>query len=334
MTRWVIAAFLALNGCATNGVRPAFKWLDEETAAVGVKPAPDGLVAKRDCIEFCTAATERVNIVLKRYGFKLLTPVSDESSFRYEAMSTREKVAMLRTGNEKAEFQFLAESGDLWTFGSYRGSEGYDPKKSRPAWPKAKVEEFSREFIGALLERFPPNLRFEKAEWKNRRLPGHASGEWSVTWRRIDRHGHRFQNSTVTMALTEENGPELITVELGELFEEDNFRPLSRSVAIEKAKIVGKVSKDGWIGTHRLAGVPRAALKIVTLPKTWVLKPRERRLRLAWVVEFRMVYASRAMEAEKDLPRHENGVIEIDALDRNFDVWIDAENGEMLWIRF
>jgi hypothetical protein len=201
----------------------------------------------------------------------------------------------------------------------------------KPQWDEKKAAALGAGYLASVLGPVPVNVSAPRVRLiPQRDAAKFCNSTWLVTWARTDKKGHPFERDSLVVELVDGMGPTGLGVNFWSHYEEKDFELIAetkaRALAAAGAKqILGWSPGAGWLANFELVGDPTMELRIVNpnnLPDQPSIESlggaNELNARLAWVATYKKQYKG---PATPDHTVPTGGDLQ---------VWIDAENGQLL----
>ena len=159
------------------------------------------------------------------------------------------------------------------------------------------------------------------------------TGQWTVSWPRVDTNGHPFAGDHVTIQMQEGYAPLGVGVYLTTPYADEKTEPISESDALNKAEwtvfwrqLGEKIFYYCVLADEYQRNVTGDQILskqlIVVLPNrsfwgSYYAVPAKTKARLAWVIWFRPIHSSKSTSG-------------LGLYDEDFAVWIDAHTGGVI----
>ncbi len=268
----------------------------------------------------------RINSVLNSQHLAILSYDPKQLRFTLSPDQTWRTTVVQINSSSGLEARILSNTFEVVSFQRDFPSEEYidcdTPPK--PKWQTDQAINEARTWVKSILGNVPQNVGKPRAEYApGLNLPKYQEGTWTVSWPRIDSHGHLFAGDVVNVILSEKFGLIALSYIFNSKYTDGQKVLVSREQAIEAGRsaaqqLLGSPLTADWSGGMSLRPAATATLWVVNPNHLLQYKSFEdmatttgdATARLAWIVEYRVENAQ--------------------GMGRYVDVWIDAETKEIL----
>jgi hypothetical protein len=295
-------------------------------------------LTEADLRKLFSDATKRVNEFYKTEGFPIPVPSTESCSFKYQLNSSYQQTTGVFSGTEQAlvSCEMLAASGKFVEFHNYAAAHAFQrsPMSETPPaakWTNEHAIELAAKFADIFIKPWGVGLGKPTARYN---ILGHdvdkktgklltAPGQWTVFWMEQTLSGIPYRIGGVTVDLSEEYGPDYLTIHFPAQYEDEHITPISKEKAlIEARKGLDKIlawepAKESLGHVQVLDTPPPFALLMIVQPNHMTEQKNlyaaatsnPVKARLAWVVTYKVNAGAG------------NGIIS---------VYIDAKDGSFL----
>ncbi|HEV3270737.1 MAG TPA: hypothetical protein VGZ93_00980 [Candidatus Methylacidiphilales bacterium] len=246
----------------------------------------------------------------------------------------QQNVIELSSANPIFRIELLPGSAQIVSFANWtsqRTSNHYYAEPPKLKWTPEEAVALATGYAKAILgAQMPDNLRPPYVHsHQETDLPRYMDSSWMVMWGQTDKEGHRFRNGSIVVLLTDGHGPTNLGYNFWSHYDDKAITPIAQdkalALAAEGAKqILAWAPGAMWLKNYELVGTPTMELMIVnpnhlsTLSSVQAMGHVDLNARLAWVAVYKKTYTGPPV-ANNFKPT--GGALE---------VWIDAENGQLL----
>jgi hypothetical protein len=300
-----------------------------------------GVLSEAALRKILTDTCDQVNAFYKAEHFPVPAPSPVGCSFSYDDDDFyKQRVGKFkRTYQTALDAELLAKSGTIITFSNWDVFHAaYGPKaplyaQHLPAqWTQAHAIEVASKFADIFIKPWGSRLGKPIAffNWPHgdydpvTHTPKTCIGQWTVKWRRITPSGLSFDSDIVMVTLTEQYGPDGISIGFSSDYDDVPITPIAQDKALIEArkgldKILGWGPAKSWLPNAEVRGQPKSELLIVQPNDLLAQKSFDDlagsgqiKARLAWVVTYHV-----------SSPTDPN-------INGNVSVYIDAHDGSFL----
>lgn len=247
----------------------------------------------------------------------------------------QQDVVVLESANPIFHIELLPNSAQVVSFANWTSRDvgnKYYPEPPKLKWTREKVASLAAGYAKAILgAQMPDNLGAPFVQTTPERDGlRYMDADWRVVWARVDKEGHRFHRDSLVVLLTDGHGPTNLGYNFWSHYDDKLITPIAQDKALALASEYAKqVLAWGpgapWLQNFELINPPQMDLEVVT-PNHLTTQPSIETLghnsdlnaRLAWVVYYKKKYKGTISPG---------GLIPIGG---ELQVWIDAENGQLL----
>jgi hypothetical protein len=246
----------------------------------------------------------------------------------------QQNVIELSSANPIFRIELLPGSAQIVSFANWtsqRASNNYYAEPPKLKWTPEKAVSLATGYAKAILgAQMPDNLQPPYVHaYPESDLPRYMDSSWTVMWGQTDKEGHQFMHGSIVVLLTDGHGPTNLGYNFWSHYDDKAITPIAQdkalALAAEGAKeIMAWEPGAMWLKNYELVGNPTMELLIVnpnhlsTLPSIEALGHVDLNARLAWVATYKKTYTGPPLSNNL---KPTGGALQ---------VWIDAENGQLL----
>jgi hypothetical protein len=253
-------------------------------------------------IEHITGIIDRLNLVFAKYHLAPLAfdPSEVRLSHPHEALRNVDVCRFYALS--KISVDLLPKTFEPIAFYNdnikYDQGPGYD-QPPKPKWTEEQAIAIGEEYIKAILGQFPqnevgpPTVEFEK----RRNVIKHTSvwkyfvGRWHIRWPRFDAKGYPFNEDSITIYISEDQGLATAFINFFSNYQEPLGPLISKDDALKIANLTAQALVDKWLGGGLQLGAPTKIEEgivnsnhILQAQTVADLAHKDTTARLAWVI--------------------------------------------------